>query len=228
VTTTALGRKMSSWRLPGGWLLTRARLDQPVPAADAIKRDQKLGVVRGNMENLRQEASGWMQSQSGLWRTALAGIAAVLILDRDVNLVRFLPLVPTLGMAMLLQWLAQTFMVFRIGKALAVEEATTNCLLEGDVLRHELTLWTMRRKNLGWGEKTNKLTVAIPLAYGVGAAVLFSGHMLLVGWALDHPDLDLAPDLEPLYWVAAVAAAAIAALMLGRLPPGSKTAGPPN
>jgi hypothetical protein len=158
-----------------------------------------------------------MQSQSGLWRTAIAGIAAVLILDRDVNLVRFLPLVPTLGMTMLLQWLAQTFMVFRIGRALAIEEATINRLLEADVLRHELTLWTARRKNLGWREKTQQIAGYVLIAYGVGAALIVAGHLLLVGWALHHPDLDLASGLEPLYWVAAVAAAALSAIMLVRL-----------
>ena len=92
----------------GGWLLTRVDPNATTTSAEADARRQKVDVVRANMENLRQEATGWMQSQSTLWRTAIAGIAAVLVLDRDVDLIRFLPLVPTLAMALLLQWLAQT------------------------------------------------------------------------------------------------------------------------
>lgn len=204
---------MASRRLPGGWLLTRTDSQKPSSSEEMITKQQKIDVVRANMENLRQEATGWMQAQSSLWRTAIAGIAAVLVLDRDVDPGRFLPLVPTLGMALLLQWLAQTFMVFRIGKALAVEEASINSWL-GDplALSHELTLWRRRRRTLGceknWGR---------PSLYAVAGMVLVAGHLGLVGWALDHSNPEPEPGVEPFYWVAAVVVDVLTAIMFFRL-----------
>jgi hypothetical protein len=204
---------MVSRRLLGGWLLTRAHSQALASSAEVVTKQQKIEVVRTNMENLRQEATGWMQSQSSLWRTAIAGIAAVLVLDRDVDLVRFLPLIPTLGMALLLQWLAQTFMVFRIGRALAVEETRINSWLGDPVaLSHERTLWGERQRLLR-GEKNR----GRPFLYAAAIIVPVASHLGLVGWALDHQNLEAVPGAEPFYWATAVVIDVLAAIMFVRL-----------
>lgn len=205
---------MASRKTSRGWLLTRVDSQKLSSSAEMTTKQQKIDVVRANMENLRQEATGWMQAQSSLWRTAIAGIAAVLVLDRDVDPGRFLPLVPTLGMALLLQWLAQTFMVFRIGKALAVEEDSINSWL-GDprALSHELTLWRKRRRTLGCDEKN----WGKPSRYAAAGMVLVAGHLGLVGWALDHSNPEAEPGVEPFYWVAAAVVDVLTAIMFFRL-----------
>jgi hypothetical protein len=119
---------------------------KPEPSEAGTADLQSLDAVRAHMESLRREIGGRLETQNTVWRTLVAGLAAVLILKEDIDIGRFLPLVPILGAVLATVWLNNQLMIVRGGYSLGLDEERIGRLV-GDpaFLQHETVLWTWRK-----------------------------------------------------------------------------------
>jgi hypothetical protein len=125
-----------------------------------IETKDKILVVQSNIEALRNEINLRIVSQSTLWRVAIAGLAAVTVLKTDIDIGRFLPLAPIVGMLITAHWFSETFFLFRTGRWIAFMESQINNLAGSQLLQYESTMWKQRKATL-WGKNWFYLSVSV-------------------------------------------------------------------
>jgi hypothetical protein len=126
-----------------GSLIGRSR--RPVET-NSQRREERLRILESHLKSLREEISSRLETQNTLWRALVAGLAAVIILDKDVDVTRFLPLVPILGAVLLAVWLNNQFLIARGGLAMKRDEEEINEITGRRLLRHEMDLWNTRQE----------------------------------------------------------------------------------
>jgi hypothetical protein len=139
-----------------------------------METKDKVLVIQSNIEALRREINLRIESQNSIGRLVLAGLAAVVVLKADIQIGRFLPVVPIVGMLITAFWFTETLFVFRTGRWIASMEAQINTLAGSDILQYESTLWQQRKATL-WGNNWFYLLLAI----GATAAYVFLLYRLL-------------------------------------------------
>jgi len=130
-----------------------------------VDTKDKVFVIQSNIDALRKEINLRIESQNNLWRLIIAGLAAAVVLKSDIDVGRFLPVVPIVGMLITAYWLGESLFVFRTGRWIAAMEAQVNDLAGRDLLQYESTLWKHRKATL-WGNKWFYLALAF-VATGV-------------------------------------------------------------
>jgi len=139
-----------------------------------MESKDKIHIVQSNIEALRKEIHLRIESQNNLWRLVIAGLAAVVVLKSDIDVGRFLPILPIVGMLILAYWFGETLFVFRTGRWIASMEGQINTLVGKDILQYESTMWRQRKATL-WGKDWFYLI----LAAGATATYLFLLSRLL-------------------------------------------------
>lgn len=191
------------------WMYRSRRGPKAKPGTiDAGTADpQSLDAVRTHMDSLRREIGSRLETQNTVWRTLVAGLAAVIILKEDIDIGRFLPLVPILGAVLATVWLNNQLMIVRGGYSLGLDEERIGRLL-GDptLLQHETVLWTWRkglaRRRWTWWT-----------LWAVGAAVQVAAILLL--WK--ESDLPKGPGPYVAVLGAAVIVTGLSAFLLWNL-----------
>lgn len=125
-----------------------------------METKDKVSVIQSNIDSLRKEINLRIESQNNLWRLVIAGLAAVVVLKADIEIGRFLPIVPIVGMLITAYWFSETLFVFRTGRWIASMEAQINTLIGSDLLLYESTMWRQRKATL-WGNSWFYIVVAI-------------------------------------------------------------------
>jgi len=141
-----------------------------------METKDKVSVIQANIDSLRKEIDLRIVSQNTIWRLVIIGLAAVVVLKGDIEIGRFLPLVPILGMIITAFWFTETLFLFRTGRWIASMEAQINTLIGSEILQYESTLWQQRKATV-WG--TNWFYVV--LAIGATAAYVFLLFRFLPG-----------------------------------------------
>lgn len=101
----------------------------------------KTEVLKAQMDALRKEVQGRIETDYAIWKLTFAGIAAVIVLKDQIKLQDYLPLAPILAMALVHVAITEMFYIFQNGYALARCERQINELLGDDkLLGHELRL----------------------------------------------------------------------------------------
>jgi hypothetical protein len=113
--------------------------------------ERRVLALQAHMDSLRREIGSRLESQNTVWRALVGGLAAVIILKEDVDVDRFLPLVPLLGTVLITVWLNNQLMIVRGGYSLGLDESKIGQLFGDEVmLEHEATLWRMRKELARW------------------------------------------------------------------------------
>ena len=152
-------------------------------------------MVEKQIDRLRKEVDDRISSNNTLWRAGLAGIGALILLKENLELGRFVLLLPILAMAFASHWLNQLLTLYRSGDSMAACECKINKLAGDVLLEHETILTRNRRTMLGM-RRTAILVVA----------VLATGAYWLAVWHV-RPFASTSPAL--LLWQTSVAAAAL-------------------
>ena len=92
---------------------------------DLDDRKDMIEIVQKNMETIRSEIRARIESDLKLGQTIIAGFAAVLVLNSQINIKRFLPELPILGLLLLLIWQRSEFSLFRLGIRLMILKPKT-------------------------------------------------------------------------------------------------------
>ena len=114
-----------------------------------MTQKERIEIVQKQIEHLRKEVDERIGVNNTLWRTVLAGIGGLILLKEDLNLGRFLFLVPPLAMVLISHWLNQMFTIYRAGAAMAEAEQRINSIAGETLLSHELNLLENRKIKVG-------------------------------------------------------------------------------
>lgn len=132
-------------------------------ANSTIEVKDKLSVVQNEIQAFRKESQGRMENGQKVWQLVVGGIAAVVVLKNDVDLLRFFPLVPVIGMLLLAHYLREYHLLFRDNRYIARLEHKVNELTEESLLMSSITLREERKLRLGSKWLYIKATVIISL-----------------------------------------------------------------
>jgi hypothetical protein len=136
---------------------------------DLIKT--KIEVLKAQMDALRKEVQGRIETDYTIWKLTFAGIAGVIVLKDNICLEDYLPLAPILAMALVHVAITEMFYIFQNGYALARCEQQINGLLnDGKLLGHELSLSRARIEGLLYWSPLVQI--------GIGAAAVIQWTLL--------------------------------------------------
>ena len=117
-----------------------------------MEAKDKIAVVQKQIEVVYKEIQGRMETGKRLWQVVIGGLAAVVVLKKDVDLALYFPVVPLIGMLLLAYWLREFEFLFRSGRMIATMESIINRLAGGpDLLFCETKLRKERQERLGKG-----------------------------------------------------------------------------
>lgn len=108
--------------------------------------ESRVQSIEKQIDRLRKEVDDRIGSNHTLWRAGLAGMGALILLQKDLDFGRALAVVPLLGMVLAAYWLNQMVTFYRIADSLAFCEQQINKIFAAQVLDHELTLFAVRRR----------------------------------------------------------------------------------
>jgi hypothetical protein len=130
-----------------------------------VEVKDKLSLVHNEIQAFRKESQSRMENGHKLWQLVIGGLAAVIVLKNDVDLLRFFPLVPVIGMLLLAHYLREYHFYFRDNRYIARLERKINELTGELLLISSITLREERKLRLGARWLYIKITIIISLIY---------------------------------------------------------------
>jgi hypothetical protein len=97
-----------------------------------VEAKDKLSLIHNEIQAFRKESQSRMENGQKVWQLVVGGLAAVVVLKNDVDLIRFFPVAPVIAMLLLAHYLREYHFFFRDNRYIADLEHKVNELTGGN------------------------------------------------------------------------------------------------